>query len=150
MKIKVISVGKLKEEYIQNAIDYFKNQSSNIIEMIEVLDEKAPEILSKKQQEQVKDKEGIKIIQKIDKEDFVITLEIKGKMLSLEQFSKKLNQVKLMGYKQITFIIGGSLGLSKEVMKRSDFAISFSNMTFPHQLMRWILVEQITRALALS
>lgn len=150
MKIKVISVGKLKEEYIQNAIDYFKNQSSNIIEMIEVLDEKAPEILSEKQQEQVKDKEGIKIIQKIDKEDFVITLEIKGKMLSLEQFSKKLNQVKLMGYKQITFIIGGSLGLSKEVMKRSDFAISFSNMTFPHQLMRWILVEQITRALALS
>ncbi|MBP2025531.1 23S rRNA (pseudouridine(1915)-N(3))-methyltransferase RlmH [Peptoniphilus stercorisuis] len=148
MNINIIAVGRVKEKYILNGIAEFKKRLTPHakINIIEVSDEAAPENLSNSEMEMVKAKEGEKILKKIKDQDYVITLEIKGKNLSSEDFAKKIENIQLNGKSTIDFVIGGSLGLSEEVMKRSNFALSFSDMTFPHQLMRLILIEQIYRA----
>lgn len=148
MNITIIAVGKIKEKYIQEGIKEFIKRLSRYcsLNLIEVDDEKAPENLSQREMEIVKTKEGQKIITKIPQNSFIISLEIKGKQLSSEELSKKIEELMIEGVNHITFIIGGSLGLSDEVLDRSNFRLSFSKMTFPHQLMRLILLEQIYRA----
>ena len=147
MNINIIAVGKIKEKYIQMGIDEFKKRLSRYcsLNIIEVNDEKAPENLSEREMELVKQKEGERILSKIPLISYVIALAIEGKSLSSEEFSEKIRSLMIDGINNITFIIGGSLGLSKEVLDKSHFKLSFSKMTFPHQLMRLILLEQIYR-----
>ena len=147
MNIKIIGVGKIKEKYIQEGINEFKKRLSRYcnLEIIEIEDEKAPENLSEKEMEIVKSKEGERIISKIPSNSFVISLAIDGKNLSSEQLSEKVEDLMINGMNDITFIIGGSLGLADEILNRSNFKLSFSKMTFPHQLMRLILLEQVYR-----
>lgn len=148
MKISIITVGKLKEKYLKQGIDeYLKRLSAYAkVEIIEVADEKAPEHLSEAEMEEVKRKEGERILSHLSEDTYIITLEISGRMLSSEQLAAKIDELSTYGKSKLAFIIGGSLGLSKEVQKQSDLALSFSKMTFPHQLMRLILLEQIYRA----
>ena len=148
MNIKIISVGKIKEKYIQEGIKEFSKRLSRYcnLDIVELEDEKAPENLSEKEMEIIKNKEGEKIIAKIPQNSFIISLEIEGKQISSEELSKKMEDIMVNGINDITFLIGGSLGLSDEVKSKSNFKLSFSKMTFPHQLMRLILVEQVYRA----
>ncbi|WP_214520182.1 23S rRNA (pseudouridine(1915)-N(3))-methyltransferase RlmH [Staphylococcus pseudintermedius] len=148
MKITILAVGKLKEKYWKLAIaEYTKRLGAySKIEVVEVPDEKAPETMSVKEIEQVKEKEGQRILSKIKPQSIVIALEIAGKMLSSEDLAKTLDQRMTQGASDFTFVIGGSHGLHDTVLKRSDFALSFSKMTFPHQMMRIILLEQVYRA----
>lgn len=152
MKITIIAVGKLKEKYWKQAIaEYEKRLSAYTkVEIIEVPDEKAPENMSDKEIEQVKEKEGQRILAKVKPQSTVITLEIQGKMLSSEAFAKEIDQRMTQGASDFTFIIGGSNGLHQDVMKRSNFALSFSKMTFPHQMMRVVLLEQVYRAFKIN
>ncbi len=152
MKITIIAVGKLKEKYWKQAIaEYEKRLSAYTkIDIIEVPDEKAPETMSDKEIEQVKEKEGQRILAKVKPQSTVITLEIQGKMLSSEGLAKELDQRMTQGASDFTFIIGGSNGLHQDVMKRSNFALSFSKMTFPHQMMRVVLLEQVYRAFKIN
>lgn len=147
MNISIITVGKLKEKYLKDGIDEYKKRLTRYcnIEIIEVSDEKAPENLSQKEEEQVKEKEGLGILKNIKDNMYVVVLDIKGKMLSSEELSEFLGERGLTGDSSIAFVVGGSLGLSKEVLNRADYKLSFSKMTFPHQLMRLILLEQIYR-----
>jgi 23S rRNA (pseudouridine1915-N3)-methyltransferase len=147
MNISIISVGKLKEKYLKDGIDEYKKRLSRYcsIEMIEVSDEKAPESLSLKEEEQIKDKEGQSILKYIKDNTYVVALDLKGKMLSSEELSEFLGDLGVSGNSNIAFIIGGSLGLSKEVLSRANYKLCFSKMTFPHQLMRLILLEQVYR-----
>ncbi|WP_352420458.1 23S rRNA (pseudouridine(1915)-N(3))-methyltransferase RlmH [Proteiniborus sp.] len=147
MKIRIVSVGRIKEKFIQEGIKEYSKRLSRYcnLEIIEVDDEKAPENLSHKEMEQIKDKEGEKILSKIPINSYIISLAIEGKNLSSEELSEKIESLMIEGTNEITFIIGGSLGLSKEVLQKSNFKLSFSKMTFPHQLMRVILLEQIYR-----
>ncbi|MCM2535640.1 23S rRNA (pseudouridine(1915)-N(3))-methyltransferase RlmH [Neobacillus pocheonensis] len=148
MNISILTVGKLKEKYLKLGIDeYLKRLSAYAkVESIEVADEKAPEILSELEMMQVKQKEGERILAKISQDTYVIALAINGKMQSSEELANTLDKLATYGKSKIAFIIGGSLGLSEEVLKRSNEQLSFSKMTFPHQLMKLILVEQIYRA----
>lgn len=148
MKISIITVGRLKEKYLKQGIDeYLKRLSAYAkVEIIEVADEKAPEHLSEAEMEEVKWKEGERILSHLSEDTYIITLEISGRMLNSEQLAAKIDELGTYGKSKLAFIIGGSLGLSKEVQNRSDLALSFSKMTFPHQLMRLILLEQIYRA----
>ena len=148
MNITIITVGKLKEKYLKQGIDeYLKRLTAYAkVEIIELPDEKAPETLSDVEMLQIKDKEGERILSKINPDAHVIALAIEGKMKTSEELADTIDKLGTYGKSKITFIIGGSLGLSQEVMKRADEALSFSKMTFPHQLMRLILVEQIYRA----
>lgn len=148
MKLTIVTVGKLKENYLQQGIaEYVKRLNAYAtIEVIEVADEKAPETLSEAEMIAVKEKEGERILSKVNPDAYVITLEINGKMLTSEALATKLDELATYGKSKITFIIGGSLGISDDIQKRSDYALSFSKMTFPHQLMRLILAEQIYRA----
>ena len=152
MKITIVAVGKLKEKYWKQAIaEYEKRLSAYTkIDIIEVPDEKAPETMSDKEIEQVKEKEGQRILAKIRPQSTVITLEIQGKMLSSEGLAKELDQRMTQGASDFTFIIGGSNGLHQDVMNRSNFALSFSKMTFPHQMMRVVLLEQVYRAFKIN
>lgn len=152
MNISIVSVGKLKEKYLKQGIEeYIKRLSSYAkIEVFEVPDEKAPENLSEADMLIVKEKEGERILSKISDDTHVITLAIDGKMHSSESLAKRMDQLATYGNSKIAFVIGGSLGLSDSVMKRADETLSFSKMTFPHQLMRLILVEQIYRAFRIN
>lgn len=152
MKISIITVGKLKEKYLKQGIDeYLKRLSAYAkVEIIEVADEKAPEHLSEAEMEEVKRKEGERILSHLSEDTYIITLEISGRMLNSEQLAAKIDELGTYGKSKLAFIIGGSLGLSKEVQKQSDLALSFSKMTFPHQLMRLILLEQIYRAFRIN
>lgn len=152
MNIKIISVGKLKEKYlIQGINEYVKRlKAYGKIELIEVPDEKAPENLSEAQMRQVKEKEGERILGKIKDHEFVYALAIQGENPTSEAFAKQIDQLGIQGKSQLVFVIGGSLGLSDEVMQRSNAQISFGKMTYPHQLMRLILVEQIYRAFRIN
>jgi len=147
MNITIITVGKLKEKYLKQGIDeYLKRLTPYAkVKIVEVPDEQAPDNLSEAEIEDVKRKEGSKILSKIGADEYVITLEIEGKQLSSEEFAKKLDELATYGKSKVSFVIGGSHGLSEEVKKRSNYAMSFSKMTFPHQLMRLVLVEQIYR-----
>ncbi|MGM0170225.1 ribosomal RNA large subunit methyltransferase H [Enterococcus sp. AZ140] len=152
MNIKIISVGKLKEKYlIQGINEYVKRlKAYGKIELIEVPDEKAPENLSEAQMRQVKEKEGERILGKIKDHEFVYALAIQGENPTSEAFAKQIDQLGIQGKSQLVFVIGGSLGLSDDVMQRSNAQISFGKMTYPHQLMRLILVEQIYRAFRIN
>ncbi|MTD41966.1 23S rRNA (pseudouridine(1915)-N(3))-methyltransferase RlmH [Erwinia sp. CPCC 100877] len=147
MKIKIITVGKLKEKYLVQGInEYLKRlQKYAKVEIIELADEKAPENLSEAEMLQVKDKEGERILAKISDQEYVFALAINGKQYSSEEFSKEIEQLGINGKSQLVFIIGGSLGLSEQVLKRSQKQLSFGKLTYPHQLMRLVLVEQIYR-----
>lgn len=152
MNIKIISVGKLKEKYlIQGSNEYVKRlKAYGKLELIEVPDEKAPENLSEAQMRQVKEKEGERILAKIKDHEFVYALAIQGENPTSEAFAKQIDQLGIQGKSQLVFVIGGSLGLSDDVMQRSNAQISFGKMTYPHQLMRLILVEQIYRAFRIN
>ncbi|MFS0673665.1 23S rRNA (pseudouridine(1915)-N(3))-methyltransferase RlmH [Ornithinibacillus sp. 179-J 7C1 HS] len=147
MKITIISVGKLKEKYLKQGIDeYMKRLSAYAkVDIVEVADEKAPENMSEAEMEEVKRKEGERILSHVGQDTYVITLEIGGKMISSEQLAAKMDELATYGKSKIAFVIGGSLGISEAVQKRSDYALSFSRMTFPHQLMRLVLLEQVYR-----
>jgi len=147
MNITIISVGKLKEKFMRQGVEeYMKRLKAYAkVNIIEVPDERAPENLSESEATAVKRKEGERILKHIGQNMYVITLEINGKMLTSEQLSKKLEDLSLYGQSRVAFVIGGSLGISDAVQQRSDMALSFSKMTFPHQLMRMILLEQIYR-----
>jgi len=148
MKVTVISVGKIKEKYLKDAISEYSKRLSAYCKLthIEVADEKAPETLSDKEEVQIKDKEGKKILAKVKDGQYVFALDLSGKQRSSEEFATELEKLPVYGNGDIVFIIGGSLGLSKEVIKRSNTQICFSRMTFPHQLMKVILLEQVYRA----
>ncbi|WP_137743745.1 23S rRNA (pseudouridine(1915)-N(3))-methyltransferase RlmH [Robertmurraya siralis] len=148
MNISIITVGKLKEKYLKQGIDeYLKRMSAYAkVEIVEVADEKAPEVLSENEMLQVKEKEGERILAKLHPDTYVIALAIEGKQKSSEELADTLDKLATYGKSKIAFVIGGSLGLSQQVLQRSDEKLSFSKMTFPHQLMRLVLVEQIYRA----
>lgn len=152
MNISIITVGKLKEKYLTNGInEYIKRLGPYAkVEIIEVPDEKAPEQLSEAEMLQVKEKEGERILAKLAQDAYVIALAIDGEMWSSEKLAKELDKLATYGRSKVTFVIGGSLGLSNSVMQRADCKLSFSKMTFPHQLMRLILVEQIYRAFRIN
>ncbi|MGM7637489.1 MULTISPECIES: 23S rRNA (pseudouridine(1915)-N(3))-methyltransferase RlmH [unclassified Bacillus (in: firmicutes)] len=152
MNISIITVGKLKEKYLKQGIDEYTKRLSAYakIEIIEVADEKAPEELSPTEMEQVKNKEGERILAKISPDAHVIALAIEGKMKTSEELAKQLDQLATYGKSKIAFVIGGSLGLGKDVMQRANDTLSFSKMTFPHQLMRLILVEQVYRSFRIN
>ena len=152
MNIKIIAVGKLKESYWRDAVsEYSKRLSAYCsLEIIEVKESRLPANPSAADEAAVKAAEGQDILRHINKEDYVITLEIKGKGLSSEQLAEKIEQLALEGKSSLAFVIGGSLGLSPEVSKRADFKLSFSAMTFPHQMMRIVLLEQIYRSFKIN
>ena len=145
MKITLIAVGKLKEKYLKEAVSEYSKRLGRYckLEIIEVSDEKTPEQASQTAEEQIREKEGERILKHIKDDMYVIALEIQGKMLSSEELAAKMEGLGIQGKSHIAFVIGGSIGLGKEVLKRADESLSFSKMTFPHQLMRVILLEQV-------
>lgn len=151
MKINIIAVGKVREKYFTDAIAEYSKRLSRFtkLNIIEVPDEKIPENASAKESEQIKNKEGSKILSRIPQNSFVISLCIEGKELSSEDLAQKIGSIS-MTCPDITFVIGGSLGLSDEVKKKSALPLSFGRMTLPHQLMRVVLLEQIYRAFKIN
>lgn len=147
MKITLITVGKIKEKYLKDGIAEYSKRLSRYckLEIIEVADEKTPDQASETMEEQIRDKEGERILKYLKDDMYVITLEIDGKQLSSEELADKMAALGLQGKSHIAFVIGGSIGLGREVLKRADESLSFSKMTFPHQLMRVILLEQVYR-----
>ncbi len=147
MKITILAVGKIKEKFFRDAIFEYEKRLSRYckLEIIEVADEKTPDNASEAEEEQIKKKEAERILDKINNDAHVITLEILGKEMSSVSFSLLMQNLGVTGKSHIVFVIGGSLGLHESVSKRADAKISFSAMTFPHQLMRVILCEQIYR-----
>ena len=148
MKITILCVGKVKEKFYRMAIDEYVKRLGRYckLEIIELADEKTPDNASEHEETLIKDKEGERILKNIRREATVIALAIEGKMFSSEQLVGKISQLAISGESHIQFIIGGSLGLSEKVLKEADLLLSFSKMTFPHQLMRVILLEQIYRS----
>ena len=148
MKIKIVSVGKIKEKYIIDGINEFSKRLSKFtkLELVEVADEKAPENLSDKDIDIIKEKEADRILARINNE-YLIVLEIEGINLSSEDFAKKMQNILTYEASEISFVIGGSLGLSQRIISKANMLLSFSKLTFPHQLMKLILLEQIYRAL---
>ncbi|PFG15418.1 23S rRNA (pseudouridine(1915)-N(3))-methyltransferase RlmH [Bacillus sp. es.036] len=152
MNISIVTVGKLKEKYLKQGIEEYTKRLGPFakVDVIEVPDEKAPENLSETEMIQVKKAEGDRILSKIPSDAHVIALAINGKMKTSEQLARELDQLATYGKSKIAFVIGGSLGLSNEVLQRANDTLSFSKMTFPHQLMRLILVEQVYRAFKIN
>lgn len=152
MHIKIIAVGKLKEKYLKQGIEEYMKRLKGYakVDLTEVADEHAPEHLSEAEMAEVKRKEGERILHHLPQDTYVITLEINGKMLSSEKLAETIDELATYGKSKIAFVIGGSLGLSEAVQKRSNMALSFSKMTFPHQLMRLILLEQVYRAFKIN
>lgn len=148
MKITIITVGKIKEKYLKDAISEYSKRLSKYckLDIIEVADEKTPDNASEVVENQIRSKEAERILKHVKEDAFVVTLEINGKQLTSEELAKKIDTLGIQGHSHITFIIGGSIGLGQEVLQKSNFALSFSKMTFPHQLMRVILLEQIYRS----
>ena len=152
MKIKLVTVGKLKEKYLKDGIAEYSKRISRFaaVEMIELADEKTPDRASDSENEKILNLEGKRILSKIGDREFVVVLAIEGKTLSSEEFSKQLEQASINGFSTLTFVIGGSLGLSPQVKKRANLSLSFGRLTLPHQLMRLVLVEQIYRAFTIQ
>ena len=152
VKITLICVGKLKEKYLKDAISEYSKRLSRFcnLEIKEVSDEKTKENMSTAEETLIKDKEGERITSLIKPDDYVVTLEIEGEMLSSPGLSEKMSGLFISGVSKMTFVIGGSVGLSDDVIKRADYHLSFSKMTFPHQLMRVILLEQIYRSFKIA
>lgn len=152
MKIKVVTVGKLKEKYLKDGIAEYSKRISRFakLEMIELADEKTPDKVSESENQKILEIEGQRILSKVGDRDFVIVLAIEGKTFSSEEFSKQLEEASIKGFSTLTFIIGGSLGLSSSVKNRANLSVSFGRLTLPHQLMRLVLVEQIYRAFTIQ
>ena len=152
MKIKLVTLGKLKEKYLKEGIAEYSKRLSRFtkVEIIELADEKTPDRASDSENAKILYVEGNRILSKIGEREFVVVLAIEGKTLSSEEFSKQLEQASINGSSTLTFVIGGSLGLSKEVKKRANLSVSFGRLTLPHQLMRLVLVEQIYRAFTIQ
>ena len=148
MKITLVTVGKIKEKFFEDAIKEYSKRLSRYckLEILQVADEKTPEGASEAVELQIKEKEGQRILSLIRDDAYVIALAIEGKMLDSEELAERIEKLGVSGISQIVFVIGGSLGLSAQVMRRADYALSFSRMTFPHQLMRVVLLEQIYRS----
>ena len=148
MKITLITVGKIKEKYLKDAIaEYTKRLSKYCkLEIVEVADEKTPDNASEVVEDTIRAKEAERILKYIKEDAYVITLEIQGKQLTSEELADKIDKLGIQGTSHIIFIIGGSIGLGEAVLKKSNYALSFSKMTFPHQLMRVILLEQVYRS----
>ena len=148
MRITIITVGKIKEKYLKDAIAEYSKRLSRYckLEILEVADEKTPDGASEIVEENIREKEGERILKLIKEDAYVITLEISGKMLTSEELADRIETLGIQGKSHLVFVIGGSIGLGREVLRRSDYALSFSKMTFPHQLMRVILLEQIYRS----
>jgi 23S rRNA (pseudouridine1915-N3)-methyltransferase len=152
VNINIVTIGKLKEKYLKQGIEEYTKRLSAYakIDIIELPDEKAPENLSDQDMKIIKEKEGDRILSKIIPDAHVIALAIEGKMKTSEELADTMDKLATYGKSKVTFVIGGSLGLSDAVMKRADEKLSFSKMTFPHQLMRLILVEQVYRAFRIN
>ncbi|WP_312702040.1 23S rRNA (pseudouridine(1915)-N(3))-methyltransferase RlmH [Sedimentibacter sp.] len=152
MKITIISVGKIKEKFFIDAINEYTKRLSKFCKLTEevIPDERADDSYSQAEIEQVKTREGIKIINSIPKNSYVIIMDIKGKQLSSEELADKISNLGVNGISDITFVIGGSNGLSEDVIKKADFRLSFSKMTFPHQLFKIILLEQVYRTFKIN
>lgn len=148
MRITVVAVGKMKEKYLRDAVaEYAKRLGKYCkLKIIEAADEKTQEHASEGQEKVIRSKEGERILKHIKEDAYVITLEIQGKQITSEELADKIEGLGVQGKSHVVFVIGGSIGLGEEVLKRSDYALSFSRMTFPHQLMRVILLEQIYRS----
>ena len=148
MRITLVTVGKIKETYFTGAIAEYQKRLSRYckLEIIELADEKTPDNASDALEMQIKDREGERILKALKDDAYVIALAIEGKMPDSVELSRKLEQMAVRGVSHIMFVIGGSLGLSQAVLERADEKLSFSRMTFPHQLMRVILLEQIYRS----
>lgn len=148
MKITLITVGKIKEKYFTDAIAEYMKRLSRYCkpEIVQVADEKTPENAALAVEKQVKDTEGERILRHVAEDAFVVALEIRGEMLSSEELADFIERKQVSGTSHIQFVIGGSLGLSEAVLRRADYRLSFSRMTFPHQLMRVVLLEQIYRS----
>lgn len=147
MKITLVVVGKIKEKFYEDAIAEYKKRLSRYckLEIVQVPDEKTPDKASEALENQIKEKEGDRILAQIKDGAYVVALAIEGKMLDSEELADKINTLGISGVSQIVFVIGGSLGLSGKVLDRADYKLSFSRMTFPHQLMRVVLLEQVYR-----
>lgn len=152
MKIRVICVGKIREKYLKDALGEYEKRLSRFckFEIAELSDIKIPDNASTSQCEAVKTAEGESILKKIRSDEYVISLCVEGKSMSSEDFAAKISDITVGGVSTVDFVIGGSLGLSDSVKKRSDMRLSFSSFTFPHQLMRVILAEQIYRAFKIN
>lgn len=148
MKITLITVGKIKEKYLRDAIAEYSKRLSRYckLEVVEVADEKTPDNASETVGNAIREKEAERILKYIKEDAYIITLEINGRQLSSEELAEKIEKLGIQGISHIIFIIGGSIGLGKAVLDKSDFALSFSKMTFPHQMMRVILLEQVYRS----
>ena len=148
MNINIICIGKLKEKYWADAIQEYSKRLNKYcsLTITELKEEKAPDKPSEAEEAAIKDAEGKNIIKHLKKDTYVIALEIKGIQLTSEGLAEKINGLGLLGKSDITFMIGGSIGLSQEVLSIADFSLSFSKMTFPHQMMRVVLLEQIYRS----
>lgn len=148
MKITIVTVGKLKEKFFQDAVAEYSKRLSRYckLEIIQVADEKTPDGASVALEQQIKEKEGERILAQIREGSYVIVLAIDGEAPDSVALARKIEKWGVSGISQLVFIIGGSLGLSEAVLNRADYHLSFSKMTFPHQLMRVILLEQIYRS----
>ncbi len=148
LKINIICIGKIKEQFFRDAIDEYSKRLNKYctLNILELPDEKIPNNASDKEISIVKDKEGQNIFNNLKKDSYIICLDLNGKQFTSEEFASKINNISLNYNSTISFIIGGSLGISKNILNISDESISFSKMTFPHQLFRVILLEQIYRS----
>lgn len=148
MRITLITVGKIKEKYLRDAIAEYSKRLSRYckLEIIEVMDEKTPDHASGAMEDAIREKEAERILKYIKEGSYIFTLEILGKQLTSEELAEKIDRLGVQGESHLVFIIGGSLGLGDQILKKSNSALSFSKMTFPHQLMRVILLEQIYRS----
>lgn len=148
MRVTALTVGKIKETYLKEGIKEYAKRLSKYckLEIVEVADEKTPDFLDGSQVELVLKKEGERLLKCLPKDAYVVTLEISGQQLTSQQFASKIDSLAVGGVSHIVFVIGGSLGLGKNILEKSDFSLSFSKMTFPHQLMRVILLEQLYRS----
>lgn len=152
IRVTILAVGKIKEKFFQDAIREYEKRLSKYcrLEIIEVPDEKTPEGASPQLEEQIKQREGERILRHVKEGTYLIPLAIQGKRFSSTELASKVDQLSVSGRGSITFVIGGSLGLSQEVLRRGDLLLSFSDMTFPHPLMRVILLEQIYRCFRIN
>lgn len=152
MKISIISVGKLKEAYWKDAVKEYSKRLSRYCQLaLDDVDEvKSSDNVNEAEKMSILKGEGENILKKIKKDSFLIALDIKGSKLSSEQLSERINELGIMGKSNITFVIGGSLGLSSEILDLANLKLSFSDMTFPHQMMKVILLEQIYRSFKIN
>lgn len=152
LNVNIVCVGKLKEGYLKGAVDEYSKRLSKYcnLNFIEIADEKLPNKINNSIIDEIKDKEGNKILNAIKKDSYVIVLDLHGKQFTSEEFSEKIENITVRGFSSITFIIGGTLGIMDEILNKSNELICFSKMTFPHQLIRVFLLEQLFRAFKIS